>query len=74
MNSVRLRTVKQVAAACPAFSVGSLRWHIFNAESNGLRVALVKVGGRVYIDLDRFEQWLETQRLTNRPAGPDPRP
>jgi hypothetical protein len=59
----RLRTVKQLSAETgKSFTEGSLRWLIFNAQSNGLSHALIRVGGRVRIDLDKFNEWLANQR------------
>ncbi|MCP4656882.1 MAG: DNA-binding protein [bacterium] len=57
-----LRTVKQVSRERPAFTEASLRWLIFNAEQNGLNRALVRIGRRLLIDLERFDQWLEEHR------------
>ena len=62
MRSENLFTVRQLAISSPAFTEASLRWLIFNAKSNGLNRALVKVGRRVLIDLPEFEMWLEGQR------------
>ena len=42
---------------------GKLRWMIFHAEKNGLNSALIKIGGRVYIDRHQFNVWLESQRM-----------
>jgi hypothetical protein len=63
MNLEKLVTVKQLSVFSPAFSEASLRWMIFNAETNGLNRALVKPGRRVLIDVPEFERWLESQRL-----------
>lgn len=57
-----LRSVQQLAASSPALSVGQLRWWIFHAEQNGIGVALVRIGGRVYIDVEAFNHWLESGR------------
>lgn len=59
-----LQTVTSLAANGP-FSEGQLRWWIFTSRSNGLADAnaVVKVGRRVYIDLDRFEDWIEKQNV-----------
>jgi hypothetical protein len=56
----RYATVAQFAEANPAFSEASLRWHIFEAPRNGLQAAaaIVRVGRRVLIDVDRFERWI----------------
>jgi hypothetical protein len=63
-----LRTVKRLAAEAPWVTEAKLRWWIFHAESNGLNAALIKIGGRVYIDRTEFNRWLEAQRLA--PAKP----
>ena len=57
-----LRSVQQLAASSPALTEGQLRWWIFHAEQNGLAMALVRVGGRVYIDIAAFNAWLEMGR------------
>lgn len=67
-----LLTVKQFAERNPAFSVGSLRWLIFNADprpssqgtlpGNGLAPAIVRVGRRVLIDEAEFFAWVAKQR------------
>jgi len=61
-NYEKLRSVQQVADTCPAVTIGQLRWWIFNAEQNGFGVVLVRVGGRVYVDIDAFNMWLEQKR------------
>lgn len=45
------------------FTEPSLRWMVFNEGSNGLRDAgaIVRLGRRVYIDLDRFDAWLTSK-------------
>lgn len=58
-----LRTVKQLATEAVFITENKLRWWIFHAEQNGLRPALVKIGGRVFIDRVEFNKWLETQRM-----------
>ena len=39
-----------------------MRWWIFHADTNGLAKAIVRISGRVYLDRDVFNQWLEDQR------------
>jgi hypothetical protein len=64
-----LRTVKQIVEANPGvWTEASVRWLVFNAETNGLDSALFKVGGRVLIDICRFNEWLETHRFNFAPA------
>jgi hypothetical protein len=58
-----LLSVKQLAAKSPAFTESSIRWLIFNRESNGFDEVLVKVGRRVLIDGQKLDEWLEKNRL-----------
>lgn len=62
MVSERLRTLRQLAERNPAFTEGALRWHVFNAKTNGLDSAIVRIGRRVLIDEQAFSQWLERHR------------
>lgn len=64
-----LRTVKQLTGPDSPFTEGSLRWLIFNADYNGLRRALVRVGRRVLIDTKEFEEWLSENQ--GDPTGGD---
>lgn len=61
MNPRNLFTVKQFADRNPAFTVGGLRWQIFNSRVNGLDKAgaILRVGRKVLIDEDRFFAWLD---------------
>lgn len=54
-----LRSVRQLSQENPVFSEASLRWLIFNSKQNGLDVALVRVGRRVLINKQRFNEWLQ---------------
>jgi|TARA_R100001369_G_scaffold22967_1_gene42098 hypothetical protein len=47
----------------PAFPEATVRWWIFNAERNGFRECLLRVGGRVYIDRQAFIDWLKSHRI-----------
>lgn len=62
MSVQSLRSLKQLAAECPAFTEDSLRWLVFNAPTNGLAPALVRIGARVLIDRDAFQQWVFSHR------------
>jgi hypothetical protein len=75
-----LATVRQLAEQQPALSVGSIRWCIFNAATNGLDKsgALVRVGRRVLLDPALFMAWLRTNPPLSPPrqvaTKPSPRP
>lgn len=62
MTYQNLRTLRQLAAANPAFSEAALRWHVFNATSNGLDRAIIRLGRKVLIDENEFSKWLESKR------------
>ncbi|TKW61192.1 MAG: DNA-binding protein [Blastochloris viridis] len=64
-----LRTIRQLAEeTTPIFTEGKLRWWVYNADKNGLKMAIVRVGGRIYLDKEAFNQWLESLRSTNTAA------
>jgi hypothetical protein len=55
-------TVRQTAARHRAFTEGSLRWLIFNRNSNGFDYCLVRIGRRLLIDDQRFIDWVAQHR------------
>lgn len=60
-----LRTVPRfVEESNGVFSEGQLRWWIFNADKNGMADdgVVVRLGRRVYIDVDRFDEWVDAQQ------------
>lgn len=66
-----LLTVRQFSEKHQAFSQGSLRFQIFNANprktslgeipGNGLDAALLRLGRKVLIDEAKFFEWIERQ-------------
>ena len=60
--SRNLQSVAQFAASGP-FTQNQLRWWIFQAADNGLAAsgAIVRVQRRIYLDVDKFEAWIESQ-------------
>jgi len=63
MDLQNLRTIPQFVAENEAFTIGGVRWLIFNAETNGLSRALVRPPGsrRVLIDTEAFAAWLDSR-------------
>lgn len=63
----KLKTVPAFAAAGP-LSEAQLRWQIFNAANNGMdtRGVVVRIGRRVYLDEDRYDEWIDAQQLGHR--------
>lgn len=45
------------------FTEASLRWHIFQAATNGLQDAgaIIRIGRSLRIDLDKFDAWLDSK-------------
>lgn len=70
---VNLRTVRQLAQSNPAFGEPSLRWLIYKRNENGFARCVVKIGGRVLIDLVEFEAWLSSHRAGDTQASNDAR-
>ena len=62
MNDPQFSTVEQLAAKYPAFTIGSLRWLLFNREHNGLNSAVVQLGRKVLIDEQAFIAWLRSNK------------
>ena len=62
MVAKSLRTVAQLAEELPAFTEPALRRLIFNAEENGLAPAIIRVGRKVFIDIEAFDEWLSKHR------------
>lgn len=60
-----LRTVSQFVAETPWLTVGKLRWLLFHRDTNGLAGCVYGIGGRIYIDIERFQVWLAGQRLAH---------
>jgi len=61
--AIQYYTVKQFVEANPAFRVGGIRNLIFNEHINGLVKfgAVVRIGGKVLINQDKFFAWVESQ-------------
>jgi hypothetical protein len=72
MANRTLLTVRQFSDKHPAWSQSALRNLIFHGEprksskgdipGNGLAPAIVRVGGKVLIDEDRFFAWIDAQQ------------
>lgn len=53
-------TVRQAAAKYPYLTESSLRWYLFNRTNNGLASAVTKLGKKILIDSDKFEEWVNS--------------
>lgn len=59
-----LKTVRQVAESTP-FTESQLRYWLHMRNQNGMaaHAVPVNVGRRVYIDMDAFERWIDSQQV-----------
>lgn len=59
----RLTTVKNLPHKYPDANIteSSVRWLLFNSKENGFASCVVRLGRKVLIDLDEFENWLNEQ-------------
>lgn len=65
MTRKRLTTVPAMGAdPSNPFSESSIRWFVFNAATNGMddHAVIVRIGKRVYIDVDAFDRWIDSQQ------------
>lgn len=54
--------VKKIPEIYPgAFTVSSIRWLIFNEDTNGFKRCIRRIGKKVLIDLEQFELWIDEQ-------------
>lgn len=53
-------TPKQLPQKHPAFTESSIRYLIFNAETNGFKSCLKRIGRKILIDEAKFLQWIES--------------
>lgn len=60
---MRLATPKQIPELYPgAFTLSSIRWLVFNEKKNGFSKCVRRLGKKVLINLDDFEQWIDEQK------------
>ncbi len=62
MEAKKYFTIKEMAKYYPFLTEAALRHHIRDNTRN-IKKAMIKVGGRLFFDVDRFNEWLESQRL-----------
>ncbi len=60
-TSKRFATVAQMSTIYPAFKTSSIRQLIFYSKTNGFDDCVKRVGKKILIDLDKFEDWIDRQ-------------
>lgn len=61
IKTKRIATPKQLITLYPAFTMGGLRHLIFNEKSNGFSICIRRIGRKIFIDLELFEIWIDSQ-------------
>lgn len=62
MDGQNILTVNQLVSAFPAFGEKTVRWWIYNGKTNGFDACLIRIGSRIYIDKNRFIEWVKSHR------------
>lgn len=61
--AARLSSIKKIPEHYNgAFTESSIRWLVFNGKTTGFSKCIRRLGRKILIDLDEFEQWIESQR------------
>jgi hypothetical protein len=69
----RWATVKMMPKIYPGIVTESgLRWAIFNEFENGLYKCIRRMGGKLLIDLDDFEGWVDSNKREHYPGAKRP--
>ena len=61
-QQLKWATVRQTAEQYKSFSEGSLRYWIFNSRKNGLEKCLRRIGSKLLINLEEFDQWIDDHK------------
>jgi hypothetical protein len=62
MNDYQYLTIKQIANSdLYPFTLGQMRHYLIMRHRNGLEAAIRKIGKRLYLRKDLFDQWIESQ-------------
>jgi hypothetical protein len=65
-SRLELSDIHGVIARHPGFTEPALRALIHRADENGLREHLYRIGRRVWIDLNGFEDWVRSKQQEAR--------
>ncbi len=61
-REIQYGSVEQVAENPKyPFTESQIRYHLLHRNKNGLATAVRKIGKRLYLRLDLFEAWIESQ-------------
>lgn len=67
MEQFQYLTTTQIAKSdCYPFTLGQIRHYLLIRHRNGLDKAVRKIGKRLYLRRDLFEQWIESNQGGDR--------
>jgi hypothetical protein len=62
MSEYRYLNIKQIAESVQyPFTLGQMRHYLIMRHKNGLHTAVRKIGKRLFLRVDLFEEWIECQ-------------
>jgi len=62
MTNIEYLAPKQIATSSEyPFTLGQMRHYLLMRHKNGLEAAVRKIGKRLYLRRDLFDQWIEDQ-------------
>jgi len=63
MNDTKYMSVKQIVGDGKyPFTLPMMRYYLLNRHKNGLDQAIRKIGKRLFIRMDLFDDWIERQK------------
>jgi hypothetical protein len=54
--------VKNMPSFFPFLTVGALR-HLIHENRNGIRECMLRVGKKIYFDIEKFQTWMDKQKM-----------
>lgn len=55
-------TVRQLVEKRPYLTEAALRWLLFHRATNGLNVAVIRLGRKILIDEEKYDEWENSHR------------
>lgn len=63
MSDIQYLSIQQIVGSNRyPFTAGQMRHYLLMRHSNGLAQAVRKIGKRIFIRMDLFEDWIEKQQ------------
>lgn len=66
-------TINQFVEQMPAFTHGSIRHMIFHSDKNGFDMCVRRIASKIFINVDKFEEWVESGESAKWTYGKDDR-